>query len=188
MLILASNSPRRKELLEMLGYDFIVRASDCDETTEIKNPNELVKELSLRKALSVTHNENDVIIGSDTVVAINNKILGKPKDKKDAENMLKLLSGNSHTVYTGVTVIKGDLIITECIDCDVYFKPLSQKEIDVYIATGEPMDKAGAYAIQGKGSAFIEKINGDYFTVVGLPCCYLNGVLNSLGLFPTFNA
>ncbi len=184
MLILASNSPRRKELLKMLGYNFIVRASDCDETTDITNPKELVKELSLRKAQSIIHDEDDVVIGSDTVVAINNKILGKPKDKKDAENMLKMLSGNTHTVYTGVTVIKGNLKITECIGCDVYFKPLSQKEIDAYIATEEPMDKAGAYAIQGKGSAFIEKINGDYFTVVGLPCCYLNGVLNSLGIEP----
>lgn len=184
MLILASNSPRRKELLNMLGYEFKVKASDCDENTNLTDPEELVKELSLRKARAVACNSDDTVIGSDTVVAIDGKILGKPKDKKDAENMLKLLSGKTHTVFTGVTIINGNTVITDCVGCDVVFKHLTQDEIIGYINTLEPMDKAGAYAIQGKGSAFVEKINGDYFAVVGFPCCYVNQTLNKLGIYP----
>lgn len=185
MLILASNSPRRKELLDMLGYEFEVRPANCDENTNITNPELLVKELSLRKARAVNCTDQDTVIGSDTVVAINGKILGKPKDADDAENMLKLLSGKTHTVFTGVTIIKGDTEITDCVACDVVFKPLTQKEITDYVNTLEPMDKAGAYAIQGRGSAFVEKIYGDYFAVVGFPCCYVNKTLNKLGIFPT---
>ncbi|MBE6760716.1 MAG: septum formation inhibitor Maf [Ruminococcaceae bacterium] len=184
MLILASNSPRRKELLSMLGYEFCVKASDCDENTTITNPAELVKELSLRKAKAVEINKEDTIIGSDTVVAINDKILGKPTDKKDAIDMLKMLSGKTHTVYTGITILNNITEITECISCDVTFKNMTDEEIKMYVDSGEPMDKAGAYGIQGKGSAFVEKINGDYFAVVGFPCCYVNTVLNKLGIFP----
>lgn len=185
MLILASNSPRRKELLGMLGYEFEVKHADCNENTNLTDPEELVKELSLRKARAVNCNAEDTVIGSDTVVAIDGKILGKPKDKKDAENMLKLLSGKTHTVFTGVTIIKGATVITDCIACDVIFKPLTHDEITGYINTLEPMDKAGAYAIQGKGSAFVTRINGDYFAVVGFPCCYVNQTLNKLGIHPT---
>lgn len=184
MLILASNSPRRKELLSMLGYEFVVKASDCDENTDIKEPELLVKELSLRKARAVEANNEDTVIGSDTVVAINGKILGKPKDEKDAAKMLKMLSGKTHTVYTGVTVLQKDTEITKAVSCDVTFKEMTDVEISSYIKTGEPMDKAGAYGIQSKGSAYIEKINGDYFAVVGFPCCYVNNILNKLGIFP----
>ncbi len=184
MLILASNSPRRKELLSMLGYEFIIKVSNCDENTEITEPAELVKELSLRKAKAVEADINDVVIGSDTVVAINGKILGKPTNESDAIQMLRMLSGKTHTVYTGVTVIKNKTEITECISCDVTFKNMTDEEIKMYVDSGEPMDKAGAYGIQGKGSAFVEKINGDYFAVVGFPCCYVNTVLNKLGIFP----
>ena len=184
MLILASNSPRRKELLSMLGYEFVVKASDCDESTNITEPAELVKELSLRKAKSLKVNAEDTVIGSDTVVAINGKILGKPVDENDAAEMLKTLSGKTHTVYTGVTVIQNDIVITEAISCDVTFKEMTETEILNYVKTKEPMDKAGAYAVQGKGSAFVEKLNGDYFAVVGFPCCYVNTVLNKLGIFP----
>ncbi|MBQ4132055.1 MAG: septum formation protein Maf [Clostridia bacterium] len=184
MLILASNSPRRKELLAMLGFEFVVKASDCDESTNLTNPAELVKELSKRKAKAIEISAEDTVIGSDTVVAINGNILGKPVDENDAFNMLKLLSGNTHTVYTGVTVLQNGNEITDCISCDVTFKDMTDDEIICYIKTGEPMDKAGAYAIQGKGSAFVEKINGDYFAVVGFPCCYINSVLNKLGIFP----
>lgn len=185
MLILASNSPRRKELLAMLGYEFEIKPADCDESTTITNPELLVKELSLRKARAVFLNNDDTVIGSDTVVAIDGKILGKPKDTADAEAMLMLLSGKTHTVFTGVTIIKGNNEITDCVACDVMFKKLTKKEITDYINTNEPMDKAGAYAIQGKGSAFVKKINGDYFAVVGFPCCYVNETLNKLGIFPT---
>lgn len=184
MLILASNSPRRKELLAMLGFEFVVKASDCDESTNLTNPAELVKELSKRKAKAIEISADDTVIGSDTVVAINGNILGKPVDENDAFNMLKLLSGNTHTVYTGVTVLQNGNEITDCISCDVTFKDMTDDEINSYIKTGEPTDKAGAYAIQGKGSAFVEKINGDYFAVVGFPCCYINSVLNKLGIFP----
>ena len=184
MLILASNSPRRKELLSMLGYEFVVKAANCDENTDIKEPSLLVKELSKRKALAIEADKNDTVIGSDTVVAINDKILGKPKDEKAAAKMLKMLSGKTHTVYTGVTVLQNGKEITDVVSCDVTFKEMTETEILNYIKTGEPMDKAGAYAIQGKGSAFVEKINGDYFAVVGFPCCYVNNVLNKLGLYP----
>lgn len=184
MLILASNSPRRKELLGMLGYDFEVRPSDCDETTDICDPAKLVKELSKRKAHAVARTADDTVIGSDTVVAIGSVILGKPKNEANAVKMLRMLSGKTHTVYTGITVIKGNTVITDAVPCDVTFKALSEKEINDYVACGEPMDKAGAYGIQGKGSAFVEKINGDYFAVVGFPCCYVNTVLNKLGIYP----
>jgi len=184
MLILASNSPRRKELLAMLGFEFVVKASDCDESTNLTNPAELVKELSKRKAKAIETSAEDTVIGSDTVVAINGNILGKPVDENDAFNMLKLLSGNTHTVYTGVTVLQNGIEIIDAVSCEVTFKDMTDDEIIGYIKTGEPMDKAGAYAIQGKGSAFVQKINGDYFAVVGFPCCYINSVLNKLGIFP----
>ena len=135
MLILASNSPRRKELLSMLGYEFVVKASDCDESTDITEPAELVKELSLRKAKAVKVGAEDTVIGSDTVVAINGKILGKPVDENDAAEMLKMLSNKTHTVYTGVTVIQNDMQITEVISCDVTFKKMTETEILNYIKT-----------------------------------------------------
>ena len=185
MLILASNSPRRKELLSMLGYEFVVKASDCDETTtDIIDPALLVKELSLRKAKAIEFSEDDTVIGSDTVVAINGIILGKPTDEDDAAKMLRMLSGKTHTVYTGVTFLQKDVEITDVIACDVTFKEMTETEILNYIKSNEPMDKAGAYAVQGKGSAFVEKLNGDYFAVVGFPCCYVNTILNKLGIFP----
>ena len=184
MLILASNSPRRKELLSMLGYEFVVKASDCDETTDIIDPALLVKELSLRKAKAIEFSEDDTAIGSDTVVAINGIILGKPTDEDDAAKMLRMLSGETHTVYTGVTFLQKDVEITDVIACDVTFKEMTETEILNYIKSNEPMDKAGAYAVQGKGSAFVEKLNGDYFAVVGFPCCYVNTILNKLGIFP----
>ena len=184
MLILASNSPRRKELLDMLGYEFVVRASDCDETTNITDPAEFVKELSKRKAKAIDFSEEDTVIGFDTVVAIDGKILGKPIDEDDAAKMLRMLSGKTHTVYTGVTVLQNGTEITDAIACDVTFKEMTEMEILNYIKTKEPMDKAGAYAVQGKGSAFVEKLNGDYFAVVGFPCCYVNTILNKLGIFP----
>lgn len=185
MLILASNSPRRKELLSMLGYEFLVLPSDCDESTNIKNPKKLVKELSYRKAYAVKRDCNDTVIGSDTVVAIGKRILGKPQNEADAFNMLKLLSGKTHTVYTGVTVLNNENVITDCISCRVTFKRMIDKEIKEYIETNEPMDKAGAYGIQGRGSAFVKAVHGDYFAVVGFPCCYIDSILKKIGVFPT---
>lgn len=182
MLILASNSPRRKELLQMLGYDFEVRPADCDESTRHTDPKRMVKALSKRKAEAVSRDTQDTVIGSDTVVAVRRRILGKPKDEADAFRMLSMLSGRTHTVHTGVTVLQGDRCITKCISCRVIFKRMTDQEIYDYIATKEPMDKAGAYGIQGKASAYISAVHGDYFAVVGFPCCYVDTVLTKLGI------
>lgn len=185
MIILASNSPRRKELLSMLGYEFKVMPANCDENIKIKNPKNLVKKLSFLKASCIKTENEDIVIGSDTVVAVRNKILGKPKDTEDASNMLKYLSGKSHTVYTGVTIIKNDTCITKCISSKVKFRKITDQEILDYIKTNEPMDKAGAYAIQGKGSAFVKSIKGDYFSIVGFPCSFIDETLKKLGEKPT---
>lgn len=184
MLILASNSPRRKEILKMLGYEFKVTVSEADENIEYLPPEDTVTELSKRKALAVKAEYEDTVIGADTVVAIDNKILGKPKDKKDAYDMLKLLSNRKHTVYTGVTVITKEKIITDYVSADVYFREILDFELENYLNTDEPYDKAGAYAIQGMGGAFTEKIDGDFYAVMGLPACYISKTLNSLNIFP----
>ncbi len=184
MIILASNSPRRKELLSLLGYNFKVIPADCDENINIKNPKKLVKELSFKKAKCIKADMNDIVIGSDTVVAIKNKILGKPKDTEDAFNMLNVLSGKTHTVHTGITVIKNNICITKCISSKVKFRKITHQEILDYIKTNEPMDKAGAYAVQGKGSAFVKSIKGDYFSIVGFPCSYVDLLLKKFGEKP----
>lgn len=169
MLILASKSPRRKELLSVITEDFVIKAADVDETLPVGiSPKEAVEYLSKIKAQPFA-NDNDTVIGADTVVAIDDKILGKPKDSTDAFNMLKRLSGRYHSVFTGVTVIKADKSITFSAETRVKFFQLTDEEIEKYILTGEPFDKAGAYGIQGKGAMLVEKIDGDYFNVVGLP-------------------
>ncbi len=185
MLILASNSPRRKELLSMLGYTFEVRPANCDEFSRLKNPKKLVKELSLRKAKAVAKAPNDVVIGSDTVVAFGRQILGKPRNKEEAFRMLSQLSGRSHTVHTGVTILNEKTCITKCVSCKVIFRRLSANEIQNYIATGDVYDKAGAYGIQGPASAFVKRINGDYFAVMGFPCSKVDSLLKKLGITPT---
>ena len=162
MIILASKSPRRKELLSFITDDFKVDSADVDETLpqNIK-PDKAVEYLSKIKAEPFRSSDN-IVIGADTVVAIGDKILGKPKDKHDAFLMLKSLSGKEHSVFTGVTIIK-----------KVKFFELSDDEINKYISTNEPFDKAGAYGIQGKGSLLVEKIDGDFLNVVGLPISIL---------------
>lgn len=174
MIILASQSPRRKELLSFITSDFKIKVSDVDETLP-KNisPKEAVCYLSKIKAEPFKNNK-DIVIGADTVVAINNQILGKPKDKQDAKNMLKLLSGKEHSVFTGVTIIQGEKAETFAVETKVKFFNLSDDDIQKYINTNECMDKAGSYGIQGYGSLLVEKINGDYFNVVGLPVSELN--------------
>lgn len=170
-LVLASASPRRKEILAYLNIPFEVIVSDFEEKIdENKSLEEEIKRLSKGKASAVFKDNKDaLIIGADTIVTINNKILGKPKNKEEAYKMLKLLSGNKHTVITGATLINSIKADTFAVLSDVYFNELSDNEINDYIATGEPMDKAGAYAIQGIGSKFIHKIDGDYYAVMGLP-------------------
>ena len=183
-VILASGSPRRKELLEMLQVKNlqIVPARGEEKPHPELAPDELVKELSRCKAAEVAAQfaADDVVIGADTIVVLDGQVLGKPKDKADAKRMLSALSGRVHTVYTGVTVIRGETVLSHAERTEVHFRPLTAAEIDAYIATGEPMDKAGAYGAQGYASLFVEKLEGDFFNVMGLPLCALGNLLKRL--------
>ncbi len=184
MIILASKSPRRKELLSMMGLDFTVQTADIDETMDQRQtPAHEVAAVSARKAEKIAREQpDDVIVSADTIVVIDGKILGKPKDEQDAARMLGLLSGRTHTVYTGLTVHANGESKTQVVATDVTFRELTDAEIAAYIATKEPMDKAGAYGIQGYGSMFVSHLNGDYFCVMGLPVCTLAGMLRSAGV------
>lgn len=170
-LILASSSPRRKELLENLHLSFKAVSSDADESYPPDwAPDTIVTELSLRKARSVAETfPESYVIGSDTVVAIENVVLGKPRSREEAFSMLKNLSGKTHSVYTGVAIVSPENETVFFEKTDVVFWELSDEEINRYIETGEPFDKAGAYGIQGFGSLLVQRIEGDYFSVVGLP-------------------
>ena len=187
-IILASKSPRRKEILNNLGIDFEIITADTDESSDIAIPERLVEELSYRKAKAVKdmlegRNEldiNSVIIGCDTVVVNDNEILGKPQNREDAKRMLRLLSGGEHRVVSGLTVLKGDKVLSSHEVTKVYFDELTDSEIESYVATGECDDKAGAYAIQGLASKFIKGINGCYFNVVGLPVNLLYRIFKEL--------
>lgn len=171
MIILASASPRRRELLTQAGFDYQCIPSDAEEIIPVGTPIDRVTEhLSFLKAEAVfAKHPDDIVIGSDTVVAIDGEILGKPKTAEEAFFMLKKLSGRIHTVFTGVTILSpvGRSSFTSATEVEFY--SLSDDEIREYIATGEPMDKAGAYGIQGSGCVLVKRINGDYFTVMGLP-------------------
>ena len=183
--ILASGSPRRKELLELMGLEFKVIVSQADEDSVSKDlkPELYVQELALLKASAtakeVLRNKNAVIISADTIVTLDGQILGKPKDEDDAFNMLSKLSGREHEVHTGYCVmrISDGKAVCGKVRTKVKFKDLSDDKIRGYINSGEPMDKAGAYGIQGLGSLLIEKIDGDYFNVVGLPISALADTL-----------
>ena len=185
-IILASQSPRRRELLEQIGLtDFVVRPAQGKEQADpAMPPDRLVEQLSLQKAREVAActGPDDLIIAADTVVAIDGQVLGKPQDPDDARRMLSLLSGRTHTVYTGVTVSRSGRFLTEHEATQVRFRGLSPKEISAYVASGEPMDKAGAYGIQGLGALLVEGIQGDYCNVVGLPLCRLGRMLSRFGL------
>lgn len=180
-LILASGSPRRRQLLEQIGLTFTVRSSDVDETIDHRlPPAQIVEELSLRKALAVAEDcaPEDIVIAADTVVILDGAVLGKPADEAEAVRMLTALAGRGHQVYTGVTVLRGGQRITGHEATAVTFRPLSDGEIRDYVATGEPMDKAGANGIQGYGALLVEGIEGDYFNVMGLPVCRLGRMLS----------
>lgn len=180
MIILASQSPRRRELMGLITKDFEVKVSEVDESLpEGISPRDAVMYLSKIKA-EPFKNEQQIVIGADTVVAIDDKILGKPKDKQNAFDMLKTLSGKTHSVFTGVTITKGESTNTFAVETRVTFFELSDQEILDYIATKEPMDKAGAYGIQGYGSLLVKEIQGDYFNVVGLPVSKLNQELKKV--------
>ena len=173
-LILASASPRRKALLSLFGIPFTVRAADIDETMDPeKPPFDEVARVSRLKALAVSREEEDVVIAADTIVVCQGKVLGKPHSEKEAASMLRLLSGRDHQVMTGCTILFGDRAETFTEVTSLHFRPLSEKEIQKYVQSGEPMDKAGAYGIQGGAALFCEKLEGDYYNVMGLPVCRL---------------
>ena len=180
-VILASQSPRRKELMGLFRIPFTVRVADIDETMDpAKPPFQEVARVSRAKAEAVVRSEEDVVIAADTIVVCAGKVLGKPADEADAFQMLRLLSGRDHQVMTGMTVLRGD----ECIVCtevtDIHFRPLTDREILAYIATGEPMDKAGSYGIQGGAALFAQRLEGDYYNVMGLPVCRLGQILTQI--------
>ena len=186
--VLASQSPRRKELLEQIGLSFEVVVSRADENiTEELSPGELVERLSLIKAEAVRDSlagreDAPVVIGADTVVYHNGRILGKPKDEEDAFLMLRSLSGDTHSVFTGVSILFPGGTVTFHSETKVTFDELSDAEIRAYIASGEPMDKAGAYGIQGLGGAFVTGIEGEYANVVGFPIGEFCRILRKKGL------
>ena len=186
-IILASQSPRRRELLERMGItEFeIIPARGEEIAIRTLTPDQLVEELSRRKCaeIAAAHPEA-LVIAADTMVAVNNRVLGKPGSEEDASRMLRTLSGRLHMVYTGVTVSCQGKTVTEHEMTSVRFRPLSDADIIRYIATGEPMDKAGAYGIQGYGSVLVESISGDYYNVVGLPVCRLGRILTGFGVDP----
>jgi len=175
-IVLASQSPRRKKLLNLLGIVFEVIPSNCEEIITSSDPVEIVKGLSMQKAEEVSSQLSDaIVIGADTIVVFNEQILGKPNSVQEAQEMLSLLSGNTHSVFTGVSVVKKEGNERQynhsfSVETKVTFSALNSEEIDTYIQTGSPMDKAGAYGIQDDwGSVFVERIEGDFYNVVGFP-------------------
>ena len=184
-IVLASQSPRRRELLGKMGLTFTTQSPNIDEEAMQGLPApELVKALSREKALHIAKSQSPdtIVIGSDTVVVLDGAVLGKPASPVQAADMLSALSGRSHEVCTGVTICQGDRILSETEVTQVTFRTLTPEEIHWYVQTGEPMDKAGAYGIQGYGALFVEGIQGDYSNVVGLPVCRLGRMLLSFGV------
>lgn len=188
-IILASGSPRRKEIFEQVGINFEIITSDKEENMDKDNPEELVKDLSKMKALDVAQKVDGpcIIVGADTVVAKDNLILGKPKNKEEATEMIRLLQNDSHEVYTGVYVLikENSHEIQElsfAVSSKVKVASMNQTQIDDYVKTNEPMDKAGAYAIQGKFAPYIVGIEGDYYNIVGFPISRLYQELYAIGI------
>ncbi len=181
-IVLASASPRRRELLRLITPDFIVKESAVDETTAAEEPEEIVKELAYKKAAAVAERQKDaLVIGADTIVYLAGEILGKPEDEADAARMIRLLSGKTHFVYTGLCVMEPArrLIVQDAEKTAVTFAELSEKEIREYIAAGEYADKAGAYGIQGSAAKLITGIHGCYYNVMGLPVRRLYEILQN---------
>lgn len=171
-LILASGSPRRRQLLSLFKIPLTVRAADIDETMDpAADPRQEVARVSRLKALAVPRGEDDVVLAADTIVVCQGRVLGKPGDEEEAFRMLTLLSGRDHQVMTGCTLVRGEKVLSFTEVTDLHFRELTEKEIRSYIATGEPMDKAGAYGIQGGAALFCRRMEGDYYNVMGLPVC-----------------
>lgn len=186
-IVLASASPRRKQLLTQVGLNFTVESSNLEERIDNKNLDFgfIVTDLAYKKARGVACNHTDgIIIGADTIVVINESILGKPSSEHEAKLMLAKLSGRWHSVFTGLAVIDLDskVVLTDFVESKVKFRKLSKSEIDNYVKTGEPLDKAGAYGIQEKGALLVEKINGCYYNIVGLPVFKLKEMLSKVGV------
>lgn len=180
-LILASASPRRKELLGLFHIPFEIRVADIDETMDPQKPpfDEVARVSSLKAAALMTASA-DVVVAADTIVVCQGRVLGKPRSEEEAVSMLQLLSGRDHQVMTGVTVKRGETVRTFTEVTDIHFRELSEKEIRAYVATGEPMDKAGSYGIQGGAALFCTRMVGDYYNVMGLPVCRLGQVLREI--------
>lgn len=180
-MILASKSPRRKEILENFGFSFRIENPDIDESSSKLHAREQIEEISRKKALAIGEKfPEEYVVSADTAVVTDDKILGKPKDKEEALEMLNLLSGKTHKVITAYSIynLKKNVDITRSIETEVKFRRLTRETIDWYIESGEPMDKAGAYGIQGKGAMLVEGINGDFFSVMGFP---IGDFIESLG-------
>lgn len=186
-IVLASQSPRRRQLLGQMGLEFTTQSPEIDESAfHGRDARDLVETLSREKARWVARQQtpDTLVIGADTVVVLDGAILGKPRDGAEAQAMLAALSGRDHQVFTGVTLCQGDRILTQAEETQVTFRPLTSQEIRQYVSTGEPMDKAGSYGIQGYGCLLVEGIRGDYFNVVGLPVCRLGRMLARFGIEP----
>lgn len=185
-IVLASKSPRRQELLRVIGInDFEIMPAVGEENDGgAKTPQEAVCAISKHKALEIAEkcSEDTLIIAADTLVYLDGEPIGKPKDEEDAKMMLRALSGRDHKVLTGVALVLGGKVLTQCEETAVFFRNMTDDEIDGYIKTKEPMDKAGAYGAQGIGSIFVEKIEGDFFNVMGLPLCRLCAMLKEFGI------
>lgn len=183
-IVLASGSPRRQELLTRIGIrDFTVRVPQVEEWyPQGLTPPEIVSYISREKSQAVPSEEDEIVITADTMVFLDQQRLGKPKDEADALRMLTDLVGRRHTVCTGVTLRQGQRSLTRAQSTDVYFRPAGREELMAYIRGGEPMDKAGAYGIQGRGCVLVEGIDGNYHNVVGLPTCLLAGMLRQVGI------
>ena len=185
-IILASASPRRREILTMLGVKDmrIIPAVGDELVPENVPPEEIVRALALAKAREVAPlaREDEAVIAADTIVYHKGRIFGKPHSRREAEDMLRELSGDTHSVFTGIAVIKNDRELCRAEETKVSFRPLSEDEISAYIDSGEPMDKAGAYGAQGLASIFVQGIEGDFFNVMGLPVCLLDSMLRQFGM------
>ena len=180
-LVLASASPRRKELLGLFHIPFEIRVADIDETMDpAKSAFDEVARVSRMKAAVTPRTHEEVVVAADTIVVCEGRVLGKPHSEEEAVSMLQLLSGRDHQVMTGVTVAAADGIQSFTEVTDIHFRELSDKEIKAYVATGEPMDKAGAYGIQGGAALFCTRMVGDYYNVMGLPVCRLGQVLREM--------
>ena len=177
-MILASQSPRRRELLGLFRRPFVIRVADIDETMDEKLPPfDEVARVSRAKAQAIPREEDDIVVAADTIVVCAGRTLGKPRSEEEAAEMLRLLSGRDHQVMTGMTVLRGEKAVSCTEVTDIHFRELSDKEIESYIATGEPMDKAGSYGIQGGAALFAQRMVGDYYNVMGLPVCRLYEIL-----------